>query len=72
MEINLEDLHGISGCSFLFAFKLCLIAWHRKVIECFQQMIRIPLLVFLGCVVLIREEDVARQGCGPVSSPTCE
>lgn len=26
----------------------------------------------LGCVVLIREKDVARQGYGPVSSCTCE
>lgn len=71
MDINLEDLREISGCSFLIALKLCLIAQHRKAVECFQQM-RIHLLVFLGCVVLIMEKDVARQECGPVSSSTCE
>lgn len=51
MDINLEDLHGISGCGFLIAFKLCLIALsaaqHGKAVECFQQ-VRILLLVFLG------------------------
>lgn len=26
----------------------------------------------LSCVVLIREKDVARQECGPVSSSICE
>lgn len=48
MDINLEDLHGISGCSFLIAFELCLIGQHGKVVECFQQMRRILLLVFLA------------------------
>lgn len=52
MNINLEDLRGISGCSFLSAFKLCLVvigaALHGKVVQGLQQVRGIPLLVFLG------------------------
>lgn len=48
MDINLEDLHEISGCSFLIALKLCLMAQHGKAVECFQQTKIIHLLVFLG------------------------